>query len=349
MKTNIMKAMVAIAVLLSGSVSVDAKSWRVNTNTNIKANFVDINAAMASEDVVAGDTIYLDPGCAISTEQTISKEVVVVGTGYFFTDQPHSMSLLINALNITAANVKVEGLHIKGETRIRANYVTLERCRMESHIWGNQAQCINATIRQCHINGRIYGYGSTDSRSANWLIENSYVYQGDYNYGTIQNLFNITVKNSFIRHTHTSTSSYYYSHVFYDCNNISLVNNVLMSGAKDRIFFGCTNYAGSGNVFSCSETAYVTLTESNVFLNSNDVNLVFSGGKPNDRWLELCEDSPAKGAGIDGVDAGPLGGLTPYVFSGYPMGRPYFKAASVSPVAKDGKVSVKLNVKMQDE
>ena len=48
-----------------------AKSWRINNNVAKNPDFTDINAAMASADVVAGDTLYMDPGCSLTTEQTI--------------------------------------------------------------------------------------------------------------------------------------------------------------------------------------------------------------------------------------------------------------------------------------
>ena len=346
-----MKAMLAIAVLLVGSASVNAKSWRVNPNPNMKANFTDINAAMASEDVVAGDTIYLDPGTTITTAQTISKEVVVVGTGFFFTDQPHSEAKIAADLNITADNAKVEGLYITGVTRVKASYVTLERCRMGDNIEGNHATCVNTTIRQCYINDYIFGYGKTDNRSANWLIENSYIYISYQDYPAVKNLFSATIKNCYIVNGGGYGSSRGYNECFSSCNNLTLVNSVVNSSRyKNHILYSCGSYTCVGNVFSCAETDLPTLVETNVFLNTTGLEAtVFDTSKPNDLWLELCEDSPAKGVGVDGIDAGPRGGLTPYVFSGYPQGRPYFKAATVSPVAKDGKVSVKLNLKMQDE
>lgn len=351
MKKNLMKAMLAIAVLLVGSTSVSAKSWRVNPNPNMKANFTDINAAMANAEVVAGDTIYLDPGATITTEQTISKQVVVVGTGIFFTDQPHGEAKIASNLKITAANAKVEGLYITGETRVNASYVTLERCRMDGVIWGNQTTCMNATIRQCYINNRINGYGISDNRSANWLIENCYVSLNYYDYPPIEFLFSATIKNCYIVNWGAYSSSRGCNECIKNCNNITLVNNVINSQRyRNHILYNCGSYTCVGNVFSCAESEYPALVETNVFLDTNDIhNIVFNASKPNDLWLELREDSPAKGIGVGGVDAGPRGGLTPYVFSGYPQGRPYFKAATVSPVAKDGKVSVKLNLKMQDE
>lgn len=351
MKKNLMKTMLAIAVLLVGSTSVSAKSWRVNPNPNMKANFTDINAAMANEEVVAGDTLYLDPGVTITTEQTISKEVVVVGTGFFFTDQPHGEAKIASNLKITAANAKVEGLYITGETRVNASYVTLERCRIGGSVYGNQATCVNAIIRQCQIERMISGYGSSDNRSANWLIENCYMSCNYTDLPTFENLFSATIKNCYIVNWGWYGSSDSYNVCLKYCNNLTLVNNVINSQRyKNHIFYGCGSYTCTGNVFSCADTYLPALVETNVFLDSNDIhNIVFDTSKPAPFWLELREDSPAKGVGVDGVDAGPRGGLTPFVFNGYPQGRPYFKAATVSPVAKDGKVSVKLNLKMQDE
>ena len=60
--------MVALAttMLVAKASTVHASSWRVNNDATKKAHFVDINAAMASEEVQAGDTLYLDPGISES-------------------------------------------------------------------------------------------------------------------------------------------------------------------------------------------------------------------------------------------------------------------------------------------
>jgi hypothetical protein len=45
---------------LGASLQASAESWRVNNNSKARADFADLNAAMASDKVSDGDTIYLE-------------------------------------------------------------------------------------------------------------------------------------------------------------------------------------------------------------------------------------------------------------------------------------------------
>lgn len=56
----------SFALLMGSAVSAEAKSWRINSDASKKPHFTDINAAMSSSSVVAGDTLYLDPGTNIT-------------------------------------------------------------------------------------------------------------------------------------------------------------------------------------------------------------------------------------------------------------------------------------------
>ena len=76
--------LIAALLFFAGGHS-DAASWRINNNANRKAHFTDINAAMSSTDVVDGDTLYIDPGCNITGQQNVTKQVTIVGTGYWRT------------------------------------------------------------------------------------------------------------------------------------------------------------------------------------------------------------------------------------------------------------------------
>ena len=69
----------------------------------------------------------------------------------------------------------------------------------------------------------------------------------------------------------------------------------------------------------------------------------------NDEKYQLAEESPAKGAANDGGDCGPFDGGYPYVLSGLPLAFPYYTQANVGSVARDGKVNVSFQIKMQNE
>ena len=66
------------------------------------------------------------------------------------------------------------------------------------------------------------------------------------------------------------------------------------------------------------------------------------------RW-HLKDDSPAKGAGVNGEDCGAFAGSYPLVNNGYPQGIPVITSSQVGVRAIDGKVSVKQTVVIQND
>ena len=66
--------------------------------------------------------------------------------------------------------------------------------------------------------------------------------------------------------------------------------------------------------------------------------------------LQLCENSPAKGAGEGGIDCGPYaeGSLYPFVTYGLPEHIPYFTEAVIPTHPTDGKVKVTLKIENQN-
>lgn len=66
---------------------------------------------------------------------------------------------------------------------------------------------------------------------------------------------------------------------------------------------------------------------------------------------QLCEGSPAIGAGEGGIDCGPYakGSLYPFVTYGMPKHIPYFTEAAVPAQPTDGKVKVSLKIVNQND
>ena len=345
MKTTIIIATALIAVATTAT----AKSWRINNNTNAAADFASINDAMASSEVVAGDTLYLDPGCSLSSEQTVSKQVTIIGPGFFRNDVPHLFATFTGALTITAANTKVKGVILNGSTNIRANYVTIERCKAGSIIICgvyNQPSAQFATIRQCYLTG-IEGMGTSGDyylKSASATIENCMIL-GRIN--AISGLYSPTIRNN------------YMCNIFGDQKTLSNVkdgtvtNNIIInfntsSTRTPAYIISATNCTVTNNVMSCPDTAYPEYPD-NKFTNSTSEADIFALTGTNDQRYQLKDDSPAKGYATDGGDCGPFGGLYPYVLGGLPNGYPYYTKAIIAPKSVNGKVNVSLNIKMQNE
>ena len=341
MKTTSMKKLLAVALLILTATAIQAKSWRINNDATKAPDFTDINAAMASAEVVAGDTLYLDPGTNLSAAQTVSKEVVVVGVGHGG-NRPYTRATISGKVTVTAPNARLLGLYITGEVSINAQYVTLERCRIENIIYSSGTSCQYATFRQCYVtktlndDSAIKGQGKASNNSANWTIENSVVdiYVGkcftDFYQATVQNNVLLTTKHW--AYDEPALKSLGNSYI---ANNI-IINRSVANKAIEDVSGTVTN-----NVLSqdySSETNHVT--------NSTSTGVVFTGAFQS---YALIENSPAAGYGTDGTDCGIFGGSYPYVADGLPQGHPYYEKAAISSRANNDKVNVSLKIKMQNE
>jgi hypothetical protein len=338
---------VLFAVLAITATTADAKSWRINNDVTQKADFTDLNAAMSSNDVVADDTLYLDPGCNLIEDQTVTKRVTIVGPGYFRVNTPHRFASISGKLYLKAQYIKVEGVIMTKVTYLCANYITLERCKTNTiYINENwqQPAAQHATIRQCYVVD-IQGPGlSYKDKAAFAKIENCIIMVN--NMTPIEDIYSPTIRNCYIAYTGTNTGIYAIKNV----DNATITNNIIINQCTNtQVFSGLTNSIVSNNVMSCAEDTYSAYTTNNRFLNSADESLVFALEGTNDQKYQLKADSPAKGYATDEGDCGPFGGGYPYVLNGQPAGYPYYTKAVIGTRSKDGKVNVSLNIKMQDE
>lgn len=330
-----MKHFVAVALVALTATASQAHSWRVNNDVIKAPDFTDLNAAMASENVADGDTLYLDAGANLSAEQNVTKQVTIIGVGYDAT-LPYGFSTISGEFNLKKAGIKVEGLNITSTTTIAADYVTLERCRTYK-IYGS-GTCQYATIRQCYATcyadyGTIVGLGKTDTHSAYWTIENCIIIKTNYYQAAIFRLYSAVIRNNLIQAHNVETVA--------DLGNASISNNIILNTQNPKSCIYNTDGQFVNNVVGQDYNA-----ETNRVTGSTKADVVYTGDYES---YTLVEDSPAKGYGTDGKDCGIFGGLYPYVKGGLPQGHPYYTKAVISPRAENDKVNVSLKIKMQDE
>ena len=347
----------ALAALLLTAVAgtAHARSWRINNNVSRKAHFLDINAACASEEVQDGDTLYLDPGCNITTAQTISKRLTVIGPG--FSGEAHQLAILQRDLSITASNTKVEGLYFTdGSIYFRCtssgkytDHITVERCRLDkggikTYFTNSNATLFRSqynTIRQCYIaNDAIVGSGATSEQTLGWTIENCII-RDNYSLASIRDLYQATIRNNDV----TNTTSY---EAIGELHSAVITNNIFLSRKLDYSYRNLTNCTMRSNVMACAEQ---TDYPNNTFLN-----MVYTEAEPllftlegNDLDYQLTENSPAKGAGAEGEDCGPMSGNYPYVPYCRPYGIPYYTSASASTRPTNGQVKINHKVTIQKQ
>ena len=333
---------ILVAALAMTAMTATAKSWRINSDVTKNADFTDINAAMSSAEVAAGDTLYLDPECLLTDNQTVSKRVTIVGSGYLRRSAPHQGATISGALYLTAANAKIEGVTMTGDVYIRAQYVTIERCRATSYLGLNTGvNAQYATIRQCYLN-RISGHGSTSTYSAYWTIENNIILRTSTSH-SVERLNNPTIRNNYILYNYGGSG--YYS--IADIQGGIITNNIIFNKkTNNNVWSNVIDAVITRNVTSSAEK---TDYPDNIYLAHSDESLVFKMEGTYDQKYQLKDDSPAKGYATDGGDCGHTGGTYPYVISGLPAGYPYYTKAIIDTRAKDGKINVSLNIKMQNE
>jgi hypothetical protein len=357
MKTFLFSAVAAIGMSLC-SQSAQARSWRVNSNPDAKANFASINDAMASLDVFNGDTIYLDPGCVLNN-QTISKGVTVIGPGYNLEESTYSTQLQGTTKIPKGSNsIKIEGCNMAAIDMVDASNVTVERCKIAS---ASHNSCSNISYLSCFIYGATYskssiedmnhstftisncillnkvsGINNTSTITNNVIIGWARTYYDEGNIYLLENVTNSSITNNIIINTNTRYSvgedqrPYYYK------------NNTIKNTAVED------NNTISNNVLSTEAQHAFANYPNNKFIGATAADIFTLTGAA-DAMYKLKEGSPAIGYGTNGYDCGAFSGPYPYVLSGRPRFLPYIYEAIIPNQPTDGKLNVTLKIKTQNE
>ena len=340
MKQNLFLAALVGCLSLCGTSQAVAANWRVNYDSQAKADFRDINSAMADSRVTDGDTLFLDLGTRLTSSQTISKAVTVIGPGYFIGENDADEAYLSADLYITADDVKVTGLHTSS-IYIRANNAVVERCRVIGNIYGTgNYENDNASIRSCFLtNTQIQGHKGDGALG--WEILNNIFYQFQYGGMSISDIQEAVISHNLFYKPDCQE-------VMYDTYNSTFTNNILLIGSYQ---FNC-GYLSSGNIFSHnilrnSLGDYPNNTTISFDSRFNVIEGTESEGR--DVFYRLAEESPAKGYAENGADCGPWDGPYPYVLSGYPLHIPRFESINVPSKPEDGKLKVTLKIFNQNE
>ncbi len=162
-KVNLLSVATIFAIFLFPTISADAKIWRVNNGSNYNGTtlwgsnfggnpaypvFKQVDEAIAWSSVVDSDTIHVESSQFIYDAATITKKVVLIGTGFFLPDNMKTSNNLLDAkisrinFNEGAEGSSVMGLNVvystntaDGYIQIAADYITIKRCRIERSIY----------------------------------------------------------------------------------------------------------------------------------------------------------------------------------------------------------------------
>lgn len=360
MKKNILIGLAAL--LLCGT--VNATSWRVCSKPEAGANFTSIADAVASNNVFAGDTLYVEPGhVEMGSTLHITKRLTIIGPGYCLIDNNintmnPSEAVINKSLDIEQSNTTVYGLHIQGGMDITSDNITIERCLITHGLtitngYGN-------IVRQCFVNTEgIRNNGSATSS----IIENNIVYGDIYSYssGSNSGWQNSTIRNNVV----VGSGTNYVIRAVHECNiynNIVINTNTSYTTTTNpdqtvdttwRKHFAIDAPASDGNTVRNNITSGKPNAE---FLNCvfnatvEDV-LIWNEANTLEEKYKHKANGPAVGAGVNGTTCGAYGAVTgsqAYQPAGIPQYRPYIYDATIDETpSSNNTINASFKIKVQ--
>ncbi len=334
MKRKQLFAVSAVVLMLSFAQSVHAKIWRVNNKSNYNGStlwgdnlggtaaypvFAQVNQAVLFGIVNSGDTIHAEGSTVVYDDAALTKKLVLIGTGYFLTDNPNTgsstLDTRIGRVSFSAGsegsqaiglNVINNGNTADGYIYVTVNGCTIKRCRIERAVWLQtlladvyilQNFFPNVIVQNClSTNGNIFFVPPTD------IVFNHNICQKTLLWGTP--LANPTTfwpilqcnNNVFDGPDNLATPQLAFSTSEFS-NNILMPTNAVV------------NIAASSGVIS-----YNIGTLSTQFGTTNN-NLVvpaiitlFAASASRDGTYQVADGTPADNSGKDGSDRGAFGG-----------------------------------------
>ena len=290
-----------------------------NASENLFSNFANAYAACTSP----GDTIYVMGSNFNYGDIDISKQIVIIGPGYFLTDNDATQ------VNKLTANFDDINFFAGSEGSIIIGIVNSRDINTDMFI-----RTSDITVKNCYIYKAIgiYGNTSTDNNLSNITIDGCYFNEASSNYVGINRyttnysglLLNLTVTNNIFRR----------SGMYVNPGSTGTISNNLFSGYfkpgttssfeihNNIVLATNPEYIEIQNLPSISVSHNISVIDAFGSDNNNlafvNENILFVGGDSRDGQYQLAAGSPAIGAGQGGTDIGPFGGPNPYRLSGLP-------------------------------
>ncbi|WP_153800571.1 hypothetical protein [Foetidibacter luteolus] len=323
-----MKALVSTLLAVLVINCTYAKIWRVNNNAGIAADFTTL--AAAQEGASAGDTLHIEPSATNYGSITLTKRLVIIGTGYYLNENPNTQAIkqssLVNSITLYsgASGSVIMGLDFtSNDCNVYANDVVIRRNKFATatnnssdyytgavNLYYNY-QGDNTPARNVIISQNYGCRVSVNYPSTGVLISNNYIsyysYAGDATTGDVLRVHTdaiVIIQNNIIRRGKVSVY------------NSNITNNIMVNGT----------FEGTGNLVShnlANATQFGTTDGNKANIDMGTVFLGTGTGVSSDGQWKLAAGSPAIGAGYGStpqkpVDTGIYSGQTPYVLSGMP-------------------------------
>lgn len=346
-------AAVALTLL---STSSFATVWRVNNNPVVNANFSTISAALSSSSVLANDTIYVEGSAQNYGSLTVNKNVVLIGTGYFLTDndttQAFNQPTIVTSITISTAGARVFGFQINGQVSINANDVVFERNRVNQTSTSGTAIIVQSNRNNINIRSNWIQRPITSSCcGGGWALDIS---TGATNIFVIGNILKAGTKansNTWdqvsagaIRMASNATAVFENNVVL---GHMTLFNAIFNNNIQLNGTYSPTNMVLVSHNIGQS-TQFGTSNNNQTNVNMSTVFTYGPGGEDVDNHYRLTTGSPAIGAGTSGVDIGAFGGSSPYYLSGMPAIPAVFSTTIPTVVTTASGLDINAKIKAHD-
>ncbi|WP_053976805.1 hypothetical protein [Mangrovimonas xylaniphaga] len=331
MKTKQLLLRVVLCTTLLLTSFTYAKTWRVNNQSNFDGAstfgdnfggtpsypvFKEIEQAVTYPNVVAGDTLHVEGSIAVYANADITKQLVIIGPGYFLTENPNVSNNTLDAKieriyfksgsensQIIGMNVITQGSSFSGKIYVNVNGITIKRCRIARNIeFARELVDVyilqnffsnNYNTNALNIDGSSFFVPPQEIVFNNNICQKRLIWSGNWGMGTItecnNNVFDGPVNELSL-----------------EFNTGSFQNNILKAaGIVANINSGTNNNVQYNTV---SNATVFEGTLGNVYV-PNMVNLFIDEGRTTDGAYQLKASSTYNETGSDGAERGAFGGV----------------------------------------
>ncbi len=338
------------AALLLISLFSHAKILRVGYTGPQVAGVDYADGQSAHNAAIVGDTLQFYPGSY--SINTYNKKLILLGNGYLLSGTGSNAGLnlitgstdieIVPAASSTTSNGTVLSGFSSAYVDLRDNQtltnITITRCNSALFAFGSNKTGIVLTdckITQCYAANLdpTNGVGNTNLILNNFRVENC-----RFNGATLQPL-------------HPSStiliSNCYGGTLNYGNNNVTVQNCIFSGGGGNGV--GVSNTIFNNNIFSWTPAIAGANNQFNVNVENAGANVLVGfptqGTYSADARYQLTATSPAKNAGVGGVDIGIFGGLNPYHLSGIPAIPAFYLLDAATPNATNNPYTITYSVR----
>lgn len=343
-----------LAILPMITLSVSAQNiFRVDGNSANGAPYTTIQAAHDAAGI--GDTIQIVGAASAYAGANITKQLVIIGPGYYLGENSQTQVNKSNARLSSALSLKagssgtfIMGLHFDissncidiegGLSNIVIKRNLLDGSGAIRFNLTNSSVINNITIQQNYFESRPLNY-------VNSVANNNIFFLNNYCGGSLLGLASSSMT---IKHNIINTSENYAFDPTYQISNSTVQNNIInIKGASPTTNMNGTNLFTNNlaNIagFGTANSNQASVNMANVF-EVNPATVSSSPFTTDSRWA-LKAGSPAIAAGASGEDCGIFGGTDPYVLSGLPPVPAIYELTAPTSATQSGGLNVTIKAK----